>query len=183
MAEDRTGPDFSIYGVFLCAQERLMRKEYWIRDLRKEYPGYTGDEKWMIITDLTEEMLMEREETREILHCSVVVSYGMGKAMRKFEDSERKHSRRKKTHEISLECLNPEDEYVAAIADTDISWLSDLLDELPDKQKRRIRCRFIEGMTVKEIAEKERCSRQSVSGSIRHGLRTLRAMLENDMDD
>ena len=77
-----------------------MRREYWIRDLRKEYPGYTGDEKWMIITDLSETELMETEETREILHCSVVVSYEMGRAMRKYEDSEKKHSKRKRNREI-----------------------------------------------------------------------------------
>ena len=32
-----------------------MEKDYVILNIEKEYPGYTGTEKWLIITDLSEE--------------------------------------------------------------------------------------------------------------------------------
>ena len=37
-----------------------MKNEYVILNLEKEYPGYTGTEKWMIITDLIEEEFASR---------------------------------------------------------------------------------------------------------------------------
>ncbi|MBR3356029.1 MAG: hypothetical protein IKG47_11910 [Oscillospiraceae bacterium] len=36
-----------------------MEKEYVILNVEKECPGYTGTEKWMIITDLSEEQFKE----------------------------------------------------------------------------------------------------------------------------
>ena len=37
-----------------------MKKDYVILNIEKEYPGYTGTEKWMIITDLTEDQFSKQ---------------------------------------------------------------------------------------------------------------------------
>jgi len=49
---------------------------------------------------------------------------------------------------------------------------------LPEKQARRVYARFILGLTVTEIAQREGVSIASVSESLRNGLKSLREKME-----
>ncbi len=178
IAEDRQDLFLGIYGVFLCNKGGQMRKGYRLVDLRKEYPGYTGDEIWMIITDLTEDQLIDIREVREIMHLAVVVSTEAGCVMRQFENSEKKHRKRKKTTEISLDELTDDMNLPVTDSSFETGWLYEAIEMLPEKQKRRILDRYINGLTAIEIAEADGCDRRAVSKSIRKGLTKLRAVLE-----
>ena len=74
-----------------------MGKDYRILDLEKEYPGYTGTERWLIITDL-EEAEFALKYPRE--HClwedAVIMSSRAGNELRRFKNNEMKHSRIRK---------------------------------------------------------------------------------------
>ena len=155
-----------------------MRKGYRLVDLRKEYPGYTGDEIWMIITDLTEDQLIDIREIREIMHLAVVVSTEAGCVMRQFENSERKYRKRRRASEISLDDLTDDMNILVTESCIEFGCLYEALEMLPEKQKRRILDRYINGFTVKEIAEADGCDRRAVSRSIRKGLNNLRTVME-----
>ena len=60
--------------------------------LKYEYPGYTGEEKWAIITGLTEEELNEKyAEKTASLRPFIVLDLAFGKARTKFINNENKH--------------------------------------------------------------------------------------------
>ncbi len=155
-----------------------MGKEYRLVDLRKEYPGYTGDEIWMIITDLTEEQLMDISEIREIMHLAVVISTEAGCVMRQFENSERKYRKRRRASEISLDDLTDDMNLLVSDSCFEYGGLYEVIEMLPEKQRRRILDRYINGLTAKEIAEADGCDRRAVSKSISKGLTKLRAVLK-----
>lgn len=154
-----------------------MKNGYRLVDLRKEYPGYTGNEIWMIITDLTEDQLMDIREIREIMHLAVVVSTEAGCVMRQFENSERKYRKRRRS-EISLDDLTDDMNLPVTDSCFEYGWLYEVIEMLPEKQKRRILDRYINGLTAIEIAEADGCDRRAVSKSISKGLTKLRAVLE-----
>lgn len=53
---------------YLTALDEQFKCDCKVINLSYEYPGYTGEEKWAIITDLTEEELIEKyEEIRCLL--------------------------------------------------------------------------------------------------------------------
>ena len=45
---------------YLTALDEQFKCDCKVINLSYEYPGYTGDEKWVIITDLTEKELIEK---------------------------------------------------------------------------------------------------------------------------
>ena len=45
---------------YLSALDEQFKCDCKVINLSYEYPGYTGDEKWAIITDLTEKELIEK---------------------------------------------------------------------------------------------------------------------------
>lgn len=183
MTEDRHDLIFGIYGVFLCIEGEKMGKGYRLIDLRREYPGYTGKELWMIVTDLSEDQLMEINEIREIMHLSVIASVEMGEVMRLFERNEKKSRKRKRESEISLDKLEGDINYTVADGKVEFDWLYDALDRLPGKQKSRVIYRYMYGLTAKEIAEEDGCGRCAVTNSIRKGLGRLRAELNENQHD
>lgn len=58
-------------------------------------------------------------------------------------------------------------------------YLIRILNELPDKQAKRIYMYFYMDMTLKEIAKKESVSIAAINQSIILGLRTMRKYIEN----
>lgn len=55
------------------------------------------------------------------------------------------------------------------------------LAALPEKQKQRIYAHYFLGMSIAEIARKEKCAFMSVKESIERGLRRLEKILEKDL--
>lgn len=174
-------------------QIKLFRQECKTIDLKYEYKGYTGNERFAIVTEHTEKELMDRFPNIIGTYMPfVLLSTAQGKviddanraddAYRKRvnrhqefvslddEDFEWKHSKDLiKTHEDILDVL---------IKEETTSKLHQCLYKLSDKQRERIYKYFFYGMSYTEIANEEDVSRSSVSESIEGALKKLRKMLK-----
>lgn len=153
-----------------------MEKEYVILNLEKEYPGYTGTEKWMIITDQDPAVLKTMcPEIVPFLDSSVVVGTDVGRVIIDYKNNDRKHERH-------YECIDYSNSFVndyEGIQELDMLnsvWLEEAVEQLPETQKRRIMKRYVGGYSMKEIAKAERVSFQSVATSIRRGIAFLKSI-------
>lgn len=59
-------------------------------------------------------------------------------------------------------------------------FLANCLDELPDTQREALRLRYIEGRSLKEIAELMQKSEMAAAGLLKRGLQTLRNRMISD---
>ena len=151
-----------------------MEKEYVILNLEKEYPGYTGTEKWMIITDLTEAQFLERyPEEAERWKAAVVLNIAMGDEIMRFHRNESKHEMRKCRTEISLEDASSLKSHVSVRKDTCSVLMFNALSSLPPVQQQRVIKHCGYGSPVSDIAEEEECSTSTVYKSVRKGLKKL----------
>lgn len=135
--------------------------------LKYEYPGYTGEEKWAIITGLTEEELNEKyAEKTASLRPFIVLDLAFGKARTKFINNENKHYMRGVR---SIEPFDYDDELLTAhhpelVVDSfEESFLRNetcqkvrsALATLQDVQKERVIKYFFDGKSTHEIAQEE----------------------------
>ena len=149
-----------------------MGKDYVILNIEKEYPGYTGTEKWMIITDLTEsEFVGQYPEQYPYWKQAVVVSREVGAEILRFKKNESKHQRRKELP-IEEEALAVTDERVSA--EFSRLWLKDALMTLSPQQRSRIIKCIVYGYTERDVARQEMVSRAAVHTSIRKGVERIR---------
>ena len=152
-----------------------MEKDYVILNIEQEYPGFTGTEKWMIITDLSEEeFAVSYPEKYPCWKEAVIMSVEMGKEVLRHHCNEWKHAKRKVRNEVPL------DNVVISItpkSDTEAEpnkWLYDALKDLTEIQRRRVILHCAHGFSVKDIAEHEKCSEAAVRMSIYAALKKLR---------
>ena len=151
-----------------------MEKDYVILNIEKEYPGYTGTEKWLIITDLTEEQFAESyPEQYPCWKEAVIMSTTMGVEIARYRCNERKHNWRSQMKEtaIELEDLFIEDEK----ASDEISnlWLREALDTLTPQQRARVTEHYILGLSENAIARYEGTNQSTVHRSIKKAIRKL----------
>ena len=155
-----------------------MKKDYVILNLEKEYPGFTGAEKWMIITDLCEaEFSSLYPDQYPFWRQAVIMSLEMGKAIFLYHNNERKQEWRD-CGLIPLEdiCDITSDQVPATnqLSDPD---LINALNTITDDQYRRITKYYLKGYSKQEIADDEQCSIQAVSQSIKRGLKRLKKIM------
>lgn len=151
-----------------------MEKDYVILNVEKEYPGYTGTEKWMIITDLSEEQFAELYPEQYLCWKeAVILNLEMGKEIIRYHNNNRKH-------EIRNAGMIPFEEMEAVpakvvVRDDEIRdpALKAALKNTTETQSRRIVGAYVNGYTKQEIADAEKCSVQAVSQSIKRGLEKM----------
>ena len=152
-----------------------MGKDYVILNIEKEYPGYTGKEKWILATDLSEdEFHVRHPEEAKLWKSSVVISKEMAKVMFRYDFNDWKHLQRSTETEVSLDDMDLEFEDPDTQDEISNIWLREALAILPDDQCRRIRNHFLSGYSIKDIAEGEKVNRYTVRKSIKKGLQHLR---------
>ena len=160
-----------------------MERDHVILNLKSEYPGYTGQEKWMIITDLDEEEFSSRyPEEYRFWGDALILNTEMGDEVMRYKNNESKHRRRNRDICISAEeadeLLIAEDTSPSSVENS--IWLNEALDRLSKKQQARICGYYLVGNTMSTIAERENISRSAVQKSISRGLdRIRRYYLEN----
>lgn len=152
-----------------------MEKDYVILNIEQEYPDFSGTEKWIIITDLSEEefaKLYPEEQLR--WKEAVIMSEEMGKEIIRFRRNESKHEMRRHRTEISLE--NTGDIRSPAPARKDVCSVSmaRALLSLTPTQRQRVIKHCVYGCSVSDIAEEEGCGSSAVYNSIRKGLKKLK---------
>lgn len=157
-----------------------VKKDYVILNIEKEYPGYTGTEKWMIITDLTEEQF-SKQYPKEYKRWkkAVIVSSAIGDEIIRFKNNEKKNYTRDRVKHVDIddeEVLEVED--MSAVASFTRVWIRDALSTLPEVQRRRIYMFYVLGMTVDDIVKREKASRASVRQSLERGIASLQRYCE-----
>ncbi len=151
-----------------------MEKEYVILNIEKEYPGYTGSEKWMIITDLFEDQFAELyPDQYPCWKDAVIMNSEMGKEIIRYHNNDRKHEIRN-ANVFPLERIGGVHD--KKITRTDViknPVLKAALKNVTETQARRIIGVYVEGMTQQEVADIEECSVPAVCRSIKRGLKQM----------
>ncbi len=169
------------------ALEEQFKQECLVISVKDEYPDYTGTEKWIIITDLSDDELMSSYGSMLVDYSPYIkLSVRQGKPIIIFHRNEDKHRKRRKLYESLLPDCDGEDELYSKLAQEDFvsqlvmsDYIRKLLEALPtEKQRRRIVLHYIFGFTAVEIAEMENVSSQAVDKSLHAGIRYLKKFLE-----
>ena len=152
-----------------------MEKDYVILNIEKEYPGYIGSEKWMIITDLFEDQFAELyPDQYPCWKDAVIMNSEMGKEIIRYHNNDRKHEIRN-ANVFPLERIGSVHD--KKITRTDViknPVLKAALKNVTETQRRRIVGVYVNGLTEQEIADAEECSVQAVSQSIKRGVAQMR---------
>ena len=181
-------------------QEVLFTTECKLINLRYEYNGYDGEERWAVVSELTEKELMEKYPDVIVRYIPfVLLSVEQGETIARFRTNEDKHRKRMyRTVDIygyddelssqfhSELCCYDEvpDEIREQMAQEElranrIAALQEGIEQLTDIQKRRLKAVFFEGKTSRQVAEDEGVNYSKVDKSIMQALKKLKVFLEN----
>ena len=151
-----------------------VKKDYVILNIEQEYPGFTGTEKWMIITDLSEEEFASvHPEQYPCWKEAVIISTTMGVEIARYRCNERKHGWRSRMKETPIEdeTLFIEDEKVSE--EFSNLWLRSALDTLTPQQRARVTEHYVLGFSEKAIAKHEGVNQSTIHRSIKKAVRNL----------
>ena len=153
-------------------------------NLKYEYPGYTGTERFAIITSLSEEALKNKySELLSKLHPYIILDASCKTALDDFHRNENKHYARAVRGHIfgfdeELEEHHPEfatgDCLERAIANEQNEKLWDGINTLDEKQRRRLISYFINGKSYREIAEIEGVDHRAINRSVEAAIKKLK---------
>ena len=167
----------------LSALEEQFRQECLTISVSEEYPNYIGTEKWIIITDLSDEELIVRYESLIGEYSPYIkLTVEQGKAINLYRRNEDKHRKRRKRYESLLPDCDGEDELHNNLTQEDFvsklvmrDYIRNLLDCIPSEiQRRRIALHYLCGFSAVEIAKMENVSSQAVDKSIHAGINFLK---------
>ena len=150
-----------------------------------EYPGYTGEEKWAIISDLTEEDIMRKyAELIQPYSPFLLLNSSFGKIRKNYIRNEKKHQMRAirsihifdvdeefEEHHPEVATQSYEDEYEYQV---EIEKIHQAIQKLKPIQKERIIKFFFEDKSMRQIAEEEGINHSAVSKSIASAIETLK---------
>lgn len=158
-------------------------------NLRKEYgENYSGDEKWAIITALSDEELQKQfgDVVNACYSPYLLLDLKQGEAIIESKNNDSKY-RMRATHYGHIFDVNDgefEEHHPEAVVEMDlvedimlqdnIKKLRQVLCNLSEKQKRRIISYFFYGKTLKQIAAEEGVDFSSVKESIDGAIKKLR---------
>lgn len=158
-------------------------------NLVREYgENYSGDEKWAIITALSDEELQAQfgDVVNACYSPYLLLDLEQGKAIIESKNNDAKYERRQQRHGHLFDITDGEFEehHPEAVCEADliedivlqdnIKQLREALFQLSDKQKRRVIMYFFYNMTLKQISEKENVDFSSVKESIDSAIKKLK---------
>ena len=158
-------------------------KPYEVINLEKEYPGFKGECKWAVATDLSSDELFEKYgDELEKYNPVILLSMEHAQVFKSFNRNEKKHLRRMYRYHDPRGYIEGNELNQKAFTYIDYLALDTLIrimikcgfDRLTDAQRRRIRLRYQFKLTERQIAFVEGVSQVSVHESIRTGLEELR---------
>lgn len=148
----------------------------------EEYPGWTGTEKYIIVTDKTREELESKySDLMKAMSPYIILDKSFAKPREEYLRNEYKFLWRAR-HKGSLfgmdertECCYKEfaDNHQEELL-VDSIFIKEALSQLPEIQKRRVELYFLKGLTFQEISEIEGSSFQAVAKSIACALDKLK---------
>ena len=158
-------------------------------ETKYEYPQYTGIEKWIIITDLTEEELNSKYAERIApLRPFIVLSRYFGEVRDHYIRNENKHRMRAYR---TIEPFDYDDDLVAVhhaeiiqdsledelIRQFEYERLQQAIASLNPIQKRRLQMFFFENMSYAKIAEKEGIAKSAAHKSVASAIENVKSFL------
>ncbi len=158
-------------------------------DLRKEYVGYSGNENWAIVSELSEDKILEKYSDQVVQYIPfVLLSVTQGKAIYEYKKNDKKHEMRQYRKGVfqSLEVLDAYgvlrgsekegvEDTIETLLEREELWLAVLT--LSEKQKHRIIKHFYGGKSIREIAREEEVAAKQVKKSIDEGIKKLKEYL------
>ena len=157
------------------------KKDCKILSLAKEYPGYVGYEKYMILTDLTKDELNQKYSVLlNNYEPYIIGSSQLYSPIADYEKNEDKFEKRNARNTISI-CVDEDadntfeslqvGDYLTELseqqdADEKRRLIHTALGTLTDSQRRRLLMWAIDGMTEEEIAMREGSSQQAISKNL-----------------
>jgi len=169
--------------------DEQFKSECKVIDLKYEYSGYTGTERWAVITELTETEILEKyPEQIKPYTPFMILSPEFGKVRDDFRRNEKKHQARATR---SVDAFSYDDEVMAAfhpelVEDTFEQVLFERIDaerlwraigQLPPIQKSRLIKRYFKGMSTRKIAREEGVNYSKIDSSISAALKNLKKIL------
>lgn len=158
-----------------------------IVNMKREYPGYTGEILWLVVSRLSEQQI-EEMYTAEIKLFSPYI-YMTEEAFAPiidYKSNDRKNELRAKKMDIYsyeddiFEAYHPE-LIINPFEQEDWGELHEAIAMLPEVQRRRIIKRYFDDMSVVQIAEEEGSTRQAVNKSITAALQFLKNFLQQGL--
>lgn len=170
------------------------KKYYEVIDLTKEYPGFVGETKWGIVTDLSENDLYINfyDEIKPYIPF-VILPIEFLEIRSDYIHNEMKHLMRAIRHNYgydfddSTESIHPElgeDNLIPQLEKREIKHLIHKgISSLVKTQQKYLQWYFFEGLTLKEIAERENKPYTNVRRVLKNALKELKDFfLENQFD-
>lgn len=157
-------------------------------NLRYEYEGYTGKERFAIVTSLTEEEFEEKfgEVAKSEYAPYLLLSPEQGDAITEYQNVEAKYRMRnlRYGHAFDINDGEFEEHHPEMAVETDpieeimlqdnIQKLRQVLCNLSEKQKQRVIQYFFYGKTFKQIADEEGLSVPTIKESIDSAIKKLK---------
>jgi len=175
--------------TIITARDEQFKAECKVIDLKYEYSGYTGTERFAVITELTEKEILEKypEQIKPYIPF-IILSPAFGEVRDEYRRNEKKHSARATR---SVDAFSYDDEVMAAfhpelIEDTfeqvlferiDTERLWKAIEQLPPIQKSRLVKRYFKGMSARKIAQEEGVNHSKIDSSISAALKNLKKFL------
>lgn len=164
-------------------------KECKVINLCYEYSGFVGNEKWAIITDLTESELNEKYEENIVgFRPFVVLPSSFNEIRDDYCRNEKKHQmRRMRTEDIYEYDSEIETHHLEIASDSfekniEMNELKKLiysaLNKLTPAQKKRIIEHFFEGKTLRQISLEEGKTYSSIYESYNNAVIKLRGIFQ-----
>lgn len=123
---------------------KSFKQECKVINLELEYEGYVGNERYAIITDLSEEELNARYSTEiERYKPFIILTRAMGLVMKKHEHDEKKHAMREARGEIHINCNADDETMILALTEDDDQLVREAIKEA-----------FIESLRINDISSK-----------------------------
>ena len=160
--------------------------EYSVINLRFEYPGFVGTEKYAIVSDLGKEELEEKYGEELIqFRPYIMLSKEAADAIYEFGKNEDKYAKRRQrsvnpygyedgTTEACCDELVTDNLFEIVQANLDKERIAVGMTQLTSVQRRRIEMYYFENIPVREIAEIEGVDKRAVQDSIKYALKKLK---------
>lgn len=167
-------------------------------NLKYEYEGYTGEEQWAIISELTKKELFEKypEIVKQYMPF-VLLSVEQGKAVYEFRRNESKFYKRSKNNEDAFgyddeligifhsEVFVPDffeqqitEEYEENRYQLKMKLLDKALSSLTEKQYKYLITRYVANKSAREIAEAEGVSHQAIEKHLNAAIKEVKKIFE-----
>lgn len=156
-------------------------------NLKYEYEGYTGEEQWAIISELSEEEILKKYKPLVQAYIPfLILPLSYGEARREFKRNENKHYMRSvRGHIFTLDDefdehhpeVATEDCMFQVLANEQSQALWNAISTLDEKQRRRLISYYFKGKTYREIADEEGVDHKAIVRSVEAAVRKLKKIL------